>query len=515
MLSFPRDLIVNVYCPGTADLPRQDQLGLRDCGAKGTLETVKRPDRPADQLPDHGQLPRLQADRRQARRRLDRRRPPLLQQQHRHAPRRTTRTSTSSPGYQRLTGGSALDFVRFRHTDSDLYRVARQQQFVQALKEQFAAQLLAVRSCPKHRRRDHEEHRGRRGGGSELSRARRCSRYALFAYDLPRGPLLPGEDRGPDAATPTCTHRPTNIQDAVQRVREARRRGAEGGERRRARPQDRSRRRRRRRRRRSPSSTATASPGAAANAAYLLAQRGYLIVVPPAGATGERADVRLLPLEDLLRPAREAVGGGRAARSRSCSRRPTSRRCRGAIAPRSARARCSSSSSVRRSTATLAPAPPASAPTARSRRTSASTRRHAERSLRDAQRKVPVHADGADGARAQLVADPTRRRAGLRATGSTASTRRCGSSSARAAASTGGSRRRTGTTRRSSPTRASATMLGGREYDLYYSGPQPPHGRAPQARARRYWVVNTLLDSLSNETMLAIAKGLKPLTAAK
>jgi hypothetical protein len=26
-----------------------------------------------------------------------------------------------------------------------------------------------------------------------------------------------------------------------------------------------------------------------------------------------------------------------------------------------------------------------------------------------------------------------------------------------------------------------------------------------------YWVVNTLLDSLSNETMIEIAKGLKPL----
>ena len=26
-----------------------------------------------------------------------------------------------------------------------------------------------------------------------------------------------------------------------------------------------------------------------------------------------------------------------------------------------------------------------------------------------------------------------------------------------------------------------------------------------------YWVVNTLLDELSNETMLAIAKGLQPL----
>jgi hypothetical protein len=32
--------------------------------------------------------------------------------------------------------------------------------------------------------------------------------------------------------------------------------------------------------------------------------------------------------------------------------------------------------------------------------------------------------------------------------------------------------------------------------------------RTPKAR---YWVINTLLDRLSNETMLAIAKGLKPL----
>jgi hypothetical protein len=36
--------------------------------------------------------------------------------------------------------------------------------------------------------------------------------------------------------------------------------------------------------------------------------------------------------------------------------------------------------------------------------------------------------------------------------------------------------------------------------------------RTPHAT---YWVVNTLLDSLSNETMLSIAKGLKPLTAPK
>ena len=30
-----------------------------------------------------------------------------------------------------------------------------------------------------------------------------------------------------------------------------------------------------------------------------------------------------------------------------------------------------------------------------------------------------------------------------------------------------------------------------------------------------YWVVNSLLDALSNETMIAVAKGLKPLTSLK
>jgi hypothetical protein len=56
--------------------------------------------------------------------------------------------------------------------------------------------------------------------------------------------------------------------------------------------------------------------------------------------------------------------------------------------------------------------------------------------------------------------------------------------------------------------------LGGREFDLYYAGSHL-HMVVLQAHGASYWVVNTLLDSLSNETMMAIAKGLKPLTAAK
>jgi hypothetical protein len=55
-------------------------------------------------------------------------------------------------------------------------------------------------------------------------------------------------------------------------------------------------------------------------------------------------------------------------------------------------------------------------------------------------------------------------------------------------------------------------ILGGRSFDLYYSGTHL-HMVVLRQGGSTYWVVNTLLDSLSNETMLAIAKGLKPLTS--
>ena len=52
-------------------------------GLTGSLETVRHLTEPADQLPDQRQLPRLHRRREQARRRLGRHRPPLLQQEHR------------------------------------------------------------------------------------------------------------------------------------------------------------------------------------------------------------------------------------------------------------------------------------------------------------------------------------------------------------------------------------------------------------------------------------------------
>jgi hypothetical protein len=53
--------------------------------------------------------------------------------------------------------------------------------------------------------------------------------------------------------------------------------------------------------------------------------------------------------------------------------------------------------------------------------------------------------------------------------------------------------------------------VGKRRYDLYYSGGDL-HMVVLRSGGASYWVVNTLLNSLSNETMLAIARGLRPMT---
>jgi hypothetical protein len=49
-----------------------------------------------------------------------------------------------------------------------------------------------------------------------------------------------------------------------------------------------------------------------------------------------------------------------------------------------------------------------------------------------------------------------------------------------------------------------------RQFSLYYSGPHL-HMVVLRENGATYWVINTILDSLSNETMLAIARGLQPL----
>jgi polyisoprenyl-teichoic acid--peptidoglycan teichoic acid transferase len=52
------------------------------------------------------------------------------------------------PGYQKLCGQDALDYVRYRHTDTDLVRSARQQDFLRQIKSQVGAGGLIARLHP-------------------------------------------------------------------------------------------------------------------------------------------------------------------------------------------------------------------------------------------------------------------------------------------------------------------------------------------------------------------------------
>jgi hypothetical protein len=51
----------------------------------------------------------------------------------------------------------------------------------------------------------------------------------------------------------------------------------------------------------------------------------------------------------------------------------------------------------------------------------------------------------------------------------------------------------------------------GRRFDLFFNGVHL-HVIALREKNASYWVTNTLLNTLSNETMIAIAKGLRPLS---
>ena len=68
------------------------------------------------------------------------------------------------PGYQKLCGTDALEFVRFRHTDNDIVRNARQQDFLRWAKDQFNSSELfnnrdkLIKIFGQHTETDHNLH---------------------------------------------------------------------------------------------------------------------------------------------------------------------------------------------------------------------------------------------------------------------------------------------------------------------------------------------------------------------
>ena len=87
-----------------------------------------------------------------------------------------------------MNGYRALDFVRFRHTDSDLYRNARQQLFVRAFKDQIEAASPSA-SCPQVIKVVTSNVEVGQGGGKDVS-PKTVLRYAALPYSLPTGHIF-------------------------------------------------------------------------------------------------------------------------------------------------------------------------------------------------------------------------------------------------------------------------------------------------------------------------------------
>jgi LCP family protein required for cell wall assembly len=86
-------------------------------------------------------------------------------------------------GYQRLCGQDALDYVRFRHADSDLVRAARQQDFLRSAKDQLSTSQL-IRDRRKLARIFGENTQTDRGL-STLTGFLRLMKLALYSADKP------------------------------------------------------------------------------------------------------------------------------------------------------------------------------------------------------------------------------------------------------------------------------------------------------------------------------------------
>ena len=187
LMSLPRDLLVPIYCrPGQAITTDRINSAYERCGTRGTLETVKALTGLSVNylitVNFHGfkevvdKLGGVWID-------VDRR---YFNDNAGLTPGYSTyATINLQPGYQRLNGADALDFVRYRHTDSDLYRVARQQAFVKAFKEQVNSSF-SLKKIPKLVHAITKNVEVGQSGNRQIS-GKTILSYAFFLYGLPSG----------------------------------------------------------------------------------------------------------------------------------------------------------------------------------------------------------------------------------------------------------------------------------------------------------------------------------------
>jgi LCP family protein required for cell wall assembly len=165
LLSFPRDLWVNIYCHGdTVYTQSRINSAWQLCGQNGptaVLDTM-------EHLTGLKINYLITLDFHAFKQIVNRLHGVYMNVDQRYYIPLHTGTSAINlhPGYQKLTGGAALSYVRFRHYDSDIYRTGRQQLFLDALKLRLKQTFSLTEIPPLIGALKHNLEIGRGGGGS-------------------------------------------------------------------------------------------------------------------------------------------------------------------------------------------------------------------------------------------------------------------------------------------------------------------------------------------------------------
>ena len=499
LLSFPRDMRVEIRCPGRTPFFDKIAHAYSYCGPQGSLDTVKGlTGIPVNYL--------ITVNFRGFRQIIDRLDGAWIDIDRRYFNDRGGPSGYAKinlrPGYQELTGRQALDYVRYRHTDSDLYRVARQQQFVKAFKGQVQESFAPI-ALPQVVNAVTNNVEVAQGGGSSVD-GRTVLSYALFAYGLPRGRVFQSRIEGLEGFTDLTTGS-ENITRAVQTFTHPDVESSEKAtavalgeklEQRVPAPRDTN----------ITVLNGNGVTGSASTAGFQLGERGYQILIPPNGLPANAPRFDYFRTQVYFDSAR-----------------------RGALNAAQKVANLFASAEVKPLAKDITPLASgamltvvvgqtfhgslASAPIDRTPRRERPNVVFGPNAARDLLRErrsrvsfplmVPTVIERSSWTDSTMPVrmywiDPAEKHKGVRLVYSMGSNEYWGVQM---------------TDWDDAPVLADKSLtrrIKGRIYDLYYDGPKL-HMVVLRTTNGSYWVINTLLDRLSNETMLAIAKGLKPL----
>jgi LCP family protein required for cell wall assembly len=506
LLSFPRDLRAEIVCPGKSTYTDKINAAYARCGARGTLETVRK-------LTGTHVNYLITVNFRGFRQLVDKLGGIWMDVDRRYL---NTRGGTCSscyatinlqPGYQRLGGYQALDFVRFRHTDSDFYRNARQQSFVRALKDQIRTNF-SLTKLPKVIRVLTSNIEVAQGGGKDVS-AKTVLSYAVLAYSLPPGHVFQSRIDGLEGFSDLTTSS-DNISAAVRQwanpdVDSPKKATAVAlGEKLKVKAPP-------------PKETSVTVlngngvTGSASNASYLLGQRGYPILTPPNGIPANapsfkyfRTTVYFDPRQKGAKAAGRKVanlfGSADVQKATPAIRELANDAMLTTVVGQTFHGTLASApvdQTPKREPANVVPGTAAALDLLRERQKKVDFPLMVPTVLErsswiDRERPVRLYRFDAKGKHKKTV----------RLTYKMGSNDYWGVQESNwADAPVLGSRN-------------FVRNIGGRRYELFYNGPHL-HMVVLEQGGGSYWVVNTLLDRLSNETMLAIAKGLRPVAKVR